>query len=406
VILAALLGCGGNPTIGLAGPDPQDSAAELPSVPDDTAAPDDSGDTGKTDDDFGCSPLFAQDRLPVYEVTLEERDWHHLQTEWRTADGTKDYFPITQLLVDGEEVPNAELRLKGNSSCCWLGDKMQFVLAFNEIDEDARFEGERKIALDSPFYDPTVLKNRLASWYLLRQGLPAACTNSALLYVNGEFYGLYANMEELDHEFLERNFGKDNADGYLWKYGTELDNHEGEEIDYTRINDFWSSYDPAYTSTFGDVDQWMTEWAAEAVLPDGDGYWCCGHNYYLYDHPEQGMMWIPWDMDGTFDWVGYDIPPDYLYYPDYTPHMAYVLASDEGHAAFVEHIAAASDLYGTPEMLSALDDMIAQTAEWSAQDPYRYYDQATYETSLANLHPYVESRRAWLDAWLAAQPAP
>ena len=111
-------------------------------------------------------------------------------------------------------------------------------------------------------------------------------------------------------------------------------------------------------------------------------------------------------MDAAFDWLGYDIVPDAPIYPEYTEHMNQILATDEGYAAFVEHVATSTAGYGTPEMLTALDEMIAQTAEGSAKDPHRYYDQATYETSLADLHPYVENRRGWLDAWLAAQPAP
>ena len=38
-------------------------------------------------------------------------------------------------------------------------------------------------------------------------GVPASCVNNARLVINGEFYGLYANIEFLDEELLERLFG-------------------------------------------------------------------------------------------------------------------------------------------------------------------------------------------------------
>ncbi len=110
-------------------------------------------------------------------------------------------------------------------------------------------------------------------------------------------------------------------------------------------------------------------------------------------------------MDAAFDWLGYDIVPDAPIYPEYTEHMNQILATDEGYAAFVEHVATSTAGYGTPEMLTALDEMIAQTAEGSAKDPHRYYDQATYPSYLHDLRRFVEARRGYLDDWLADHPA-
>ena len=363
------------------------------------------GDTPEdepTEEEFGCSTLFAQDRLPVYDLAVDEGDWHSLERQWRTADGTKAYIPITELRIDGQIVPDAMIRLKGNNGCCWVGEKMQFVVAFNEVNEDARVEGLRKVAFDAPYYEPTVLKNRLANWLLHRAGLAGSCTNNAEMRVNGQHYGIYAHMEELDREFLERNFGKDAADGDLWKYGYVLDNHEGEEVDTSRIEKLWSSYDPDSFTPLGETDQWMREWAAEAVLPDGDGYWCCGHNYSVYDHPDRGFLWLPWDKDGTFDWVAYDTPPDTIYYPSATPHMVGLLQQDEARRRYVEHIAEISQLYGSEEMLAAYDAMREQTEVLGTDDPLRYYDDATYLASLENLRAFLPARRGYLDAWLAA----
>ena len=32
-----------------------------------------------------------------------------------------------------------------------------------------------------------------------------------------------------------------------------------------------------------DLEASVTEWAAEALLNDGDGYYGGGHNFYIYD---------------------------------------------------------------------------------------------------------------------------
>jgi len=44
-------------------------------------------------------------------------------------------------------------------------------------------------------------------------------------------------------------------------------------------------------------------------MPDGDGYYGSGHNFYLYDHPTRGFLWLPHDKDNAFDRRAFDIDP-------------------------------------------------------------------------------------------------
>ncbi len=79
----------------------------------------------------------------------------------------------------------AAVRLRGNPGFSWLGPKMQFVISFNEDDPDGRFMGLRKISLDASWYEPTLLRDRLAYTWLRSIGVPASCTNNAQLLING-----------------------------------------------------------------------------------------------------------------------------------------------------------------------------------------------------------------------------
>jgi len=256
-------------------------------------------DEEEKDDDHGCSSIFDQDELPVYHLEIADQVWAEIQSEYAARDGTKDYHDVESFLLDDETMEHVSIRLNGNEGYSWVGEKMQFVISFVEYDDTLRFHGERHVAFDAPWYDYTYLHNRLATRVLRDLDIPAPCANNALLYINGDLYGLYAHMEQLDHEYLERNFGDDAADGNLYKYGWELANNEG--ADTSRMSQWWASYDPAVFFELGEPEQWVGEWAAEALLPDCDGYWYSGHNYYLYDHPEQGFLYLPWDLDYTFE---------------------------------------------------------------------------------------------------------
>jgi hypothetical protein len=48
----------------------------------------------------------------------------------------------------------------------------------------------------------------------------------------------------------------------------------------------------------------VTEWAAEALLNDADGYYGGAHNFYLYDYADKGYRWLLDDADATFAWIG------------------------------------------------------------------------------------------------------
>ncbi|MBM4393639.1 MAG: CotH kinase family protein, partial [Deltaproteobacteria bacterium] len=298
-MLPFLLACTGDPVIapGRDGVEATIDSAEL--VP----GTDTGDESGQERDEHGCVDLYHQDHFPAYELMMD--DWGALEADY--ARGVKDYHPAT-LSLQGETV-DVQVRLKGNPSFSWLGGKLQLVVSFNEDDPDARFHGQRKIVLDATWYEPTLLRERLGWWVMRQRGeMPASCANNATLAVNGEFYGTYAHLEYLDHEYLERVFGDAHATGTLWKYGSEAKTNI-ENADYAKLETFWRADDVATMESLGDVREWTRAWAAESVMGDDDGYWCCAHNFYLYDHPDEGMLFVPWDWDDTFEITPYDSNP-------------------------------------------------------------------------------------------------
>ncbi len=384
-----------------------DSGLEEIPGPDDTDDDTDDDDTGGDDDDdpvegsdedlWDCADIFEQDRLPTYRLTLTEGDWRELERQFSMRDGTKDYVPVEYFEMDGETIPDVSIRLKGNEGYSWMGTKMQFVISFVEVNEDQRFHGQRHVAFDATWYDATLLHNRTASRFLRRIGHPAPCANNGLMYINGEYYGIYAHKEQLDREYLERNFGKEFADGNLYKYGYELKNNEG--ADTSRIEEWWSDYSYEHLSQYGDPDQWVSEWAAEATMPDWDGYWISGHNYYIYDHPERGFMYLPWDLDATFSYYNYMSYDPFGIYWDYVPHERSVLGEEEWETRFIEYIAAYAAAYDAETMEEEVVAWDEQMRDWLDQDPNKYYTMADHDAAVLALRGAFYERREYLEAW-------
>ena len=379
-------------------------AAGLPELaPGDTSSePEDTADNGKPDDE-ACDAIYDSDKLPQFALNFEGQDWEAIEDDYR--DGNKDYHPAV-FTYEGEPFP-VHVRLKGNPGFSWLGDKMQFVISFNEDDPDARFRGLRKLALDATWYEPTLFRDRLA-WTILREHttLPAACANNAVLTIDGELYGTYANIEYFDHEYLERAFGVAST-GTLWKYGSEP-TANAEAADYAKIDAFWRARTLEQIAEYGDPNQWVQAWAAEAILGDDDGYWCCAHNFYLYDHPDLGVQFVVWDMDDTFEVQPYDTDPVAGYGRGLfaQQHFRAVVDVDEGRAAYAAALRGVNEALRNANpgvLLAAWDDQVRSHLEL---DPNRTFTMQEHDEQLERLIAWLPARTAYIDAWLACEANP
>lgn len=390
---------------------PSDSADASPVSPEAPADPealpgagaDTAGDTGEApDDEYGCEPIYGGDVLPAYDLEISDLEWARLEGDY--ASGRKDYHEAV-LHHDGEAVA-VQVRLKGNPSFSWLGDKLQLVVAFNQVDADARWNGLRKLVFDAPWYDATLVRERLG-WEVMRTrgDIPALCANNATLSVNGEPYGVYAHLESFDREYLERVFGEEAAGGTLYKYGTDAVAN-AEAADAARLAAFHAADTVEEMQAVGDLAAWVRMWAAETALGDDDGYVCCNHNFAVYDHPTDGMLYVPWDFDDTLELVPYDTDPVTGYgraglYQQ--THFRVAMADPAWRARYVDEVeamAATMDPARVSPLLAAWGDQLAEAV---AADPMRTWGDEEREQTRARLDAWVAARHTFLASWVACE---
>ena len=121
--------------------------------------------------------------------------------------------------------------------------------------------------------------------------------------INGDYYGLYANVERIDHEYLERHF--EEFEGNLYQAGAELKTNE--DVNDTRdIEAYQAAQTLEEIEALVDLDQAVAEWSMEAMIPAMDNYWAGVEiNYYIYNHPSQGFVYLPYDLDISFGDAAY-----------------------------------------------------------------------------------------------------
>lgn len=360
----------------------------------------------------GCADLFAQDQLPTYDVEISPAEWSKLQDEFlhlteRLAAGLEKhpFHPIV-FRYQNEVVNDAMIRLKGQSS--WElaikndpDPKMQFEISFNEVNPKGRFHGLRKIVLDMPRNDRTYLRQRLALWFLRKNGVPAQCANNARLEINGTYYGLYTNLEHLDKEFLQRVYPAED-EGDLWKSGDQLDTNE-DTSDGAHRDAFFSVSTAQQVAKMSDLNGALLEWATEAVMPDIDGYYAGTQNFYLYDHPRRGFVWLPYDLDGTFDFESPEIDPLTWRFTPKRLHWQLVMADAMWRQKYVDALATVLGRYDPQTLSSLVTTWTAQIAQAAADEPHRPFTLAEHDDAVASMQYSFSARHDYVARWIDCQ---
>ncbi|MFT4974964.1 MAG: spore coat protein CotH, partial [Myxococcota bacterium] len=192
---------------------------------------------------------------------------------------------------------------------------------------DAPRRGSREWNLN---YEPH-FRQKLALDLFRFAGLAVPGAEHVVLLLNGEYQGTYLEYEDPDSAgWLQAQFGRD--DGDLYKAAYDLPYEPQCFADLTWLGDSDADYVCHYTNKRGEPDDFgslraflddlnhlpddaLAAWVEESVdvdrllsylvvsnfIANWDSYPQRPKNYWLYADPRSGrMIYIPWDLDGTF----------------------------------------------------------------------------------------------------------
>jgi len=373
----------------------------------------------------GCSDLFDPDVVRTYALEIDPAEWQSIEAEFNNTAGLAAggnefavYHPAV-LKLDQETVANASIRLHGQSS--WLQTvmfdgpraKMQFDVAFDKVDPNNRFHGVDKVIFDMPRSDWTFMHERLAHAWLREAGIMTGCTASARLNINGSYYGLFVVMEDVGKSVIKQFFSA-NAAGDLWKAGEEPETNK-DAPNYARQQSFWDAKDLASVSAIVDLQGTMNTWAAEAILNDADGYYGGNHNFFIYDQGQQGFIFLPLDLDATFDWlalfdqVGATNHPVFWWSdrakPAPTPgHVWSVVMQDEGwRRKYADAMAALLAKWDTAKIQERIDSWSKQLAPHVAEDPHSWATPDNFNSAVQKAREVAASRPEFLRTFIECE---
>ena len=225
-------------------------------------------------------------------------------------------------------------------------------------------------------------------------------------------------MERIDEEYLERHFV--DSSGNLYQGGSELKTNE-EIGDTSRRDALFAARSVDEIASLMDLDQAVAEWSVEAMLPALDNYWAGSEiNYYLYDDPTRGFVYLPYDLDISFGDSAYTdgslIWPDALNAdPIVYEHGGWgkedlfkrVLSDEAWCRRFVEELRLTAESYDPTELQAQVDAWGEQIAEAVEEDDLKPFSDADHRRSVEDLRAFFGERRQVVDRWLAAgDPCP
>lgn len=269
--------------------------------------------------------VFRDDVIPRIDITIPPSS---LNAIYNNVTSDQEYQAI--FVFDNgtirDTVEDIGFRLRGNTSR--FSAKKSFKISFNTYVSGRKYYGLEKMNLNGEHNDPSIIRSKLC-WDLHRDlGIPASRSNHVDVYINGQYYGLYMNVEHIDEEFVDLRFG--NQDGNLYKcyWGVDFNylndnpnsykiDNNGQRIyelktnldtdDYSDLAEFIDILNNEPAANFQcrieeifNVQSFLKSLAVEVMTGHWDGPSLNKNNCYLYKNTATGKFeYIPFDLDNT-----------------------------------------------------------------------------------------------------------
>ncbi|GAB1154649.1 hypothetical protein YWY31_06740 [Paenibacillus illinoisensis] len=202
---------------------------------------------------------FDKTQIMSISIDAEEDAWQEM------LDNAMDETYISaDITINGTTIKNVGIRPKGNSSLSQVAqddttDRYSFKIKFDEYVKDQTWEGLDKLVVNNMIQDSSYMKEYLSYDIMSYIGVDAPLFSFANISVNGDTWGLYLAVEDIDGSFKTR---AKNDEGEIYKPNND-DNGMGMP----------AGNPPTQGDTTADGDQQTARAPMEGMEPpDGAGF--------------------------------------------------------------------------------------------------------------------------------------
>ncbi|HXJ21072.1 MAG TPA: CotH kinase family protein [Polyangia bacterium] len=355
--------------------------------------------------------ILGYDVIPSFALTVGSDQWASLQADPDT------YVPVT-LTFDGRDYGPVGLHLKGMQSFEPIDQKPSLHVNIDKFVDGASFFGLKDITLNNMHSDPSMMHERIAYW-VARQvgGVPASRANHAMVTINGQPYGLYANIETVKKRILSRWFTDDSgplfsatdvdftaADIPMFELVTGPDDRTALSGVAAAMTLATPDDQIAAAAQYVDLAELTRFWAFCGIVGQFDSfpYSEPGDDYFAYADPtSQRLSFMPWGMDETFLSGDLDIVKRM-----YAPLANACMASAGCFQSYVNQVWDILQKVEALDWTAEHDRVAAQIAPYIAMDTKRHHTDADVAQGQSDMRFFVSERRTHISTMIPPAASP
>jgi spore coat protein H len=247
-------------------------------------------------------------QIPRYELKMDSKNLRELE---RHADSDQTY--PAKFLFEGAE-HTVRVRYRGAWARSWPKKPLKIF-----FEDGKEFQGNHCLNLNSAWRDAAFVREPLAYQIYAACGVPASRSRMVELSINGQFHGLYVEVEQPDKPLFKRHNMKGVA-----IYKANSSENLSDERDLGNEKSFAANYEKEtrkkesngdlqlfcrelakaksvleFFTNRVDVEEYINYLAASAFVQNWDGL---NKNHFLVHDDRGSKKWmvVPWDLDRTF----------------------------------------------------------------------------------------------------------
>jgi hypothetical protein len=365
------------------------------------------------------TPLYDPKTLRTLFITFENKDW---EPELEAFNDTDVDVPAS-IIVDGKTYPEVGIHFRGASSYRGVptGSKRSLNLTFDFVNKDQKLLGYKTLNLLNANNDPSFVRTVLYS-QIARDYIAAPKVNYIRVVINGEDWGVYLNAQQYNKDMAREFF--DGGDGKRWHVqgspgGRGGLAYLGEDVaPYKALYEIKTKDDPkdwakliAFTRLLDqtppekveselasvlDIEGTLKFLALDVVLANSDGYWTRASDYDIYLDEKSRFHIIPHDMNEALNGNERLDPLVSINDPVKALRMKLlnVPALRARYLGYVKDIATKwLDWNRAGPLVAQYQALIAANI---ATDTRKLYSTESFQSEVADLKGWMESRRSFL----------
>ena len=365
---------------------------------------------GGSSEDKDSDLLFSEETIPVFEITMSDQAFDEL------IDNPYDYVQAT-LTYEGVTYGPVGVRTKGENSWRPINEKASLKFDFNRYEGGpGRFYSMKGLTFNAMNEDYSMMHERVAYRMYREAGVPAARAHHAVLYLNGELYGLFTMLDTVDDVFLERWF--EDATGSMYEQHDgdftddyvqddiyfQLEEGDGDRSALQGVADALEGSGEAAIAAAGEHLNWESfqrYWAVGGVVQNFDAYpfRFAGDDCHVYHDPTTDKLhYIPHGVDESF-YYNYNIETQA------GGHLSVKCREVSScRDEWAEHVYEVLDVLDEIDLAAYAETVRDQIEDHARDDPNRNYTWSYVEYYQESMIDNIEGRRAEISSDIGPRP--